>query len=231
MMVLSIYLGFTLLLAAWLGWNMYRKLDRFDWAYNKMEIWIGFCMTLLLWPVLLLTSPKKLLSSDMRPSGGILNIDYADVIRKRAQFMENPPPCGELVRYRVPNRDGKESGAEFFFSAAAVESIANHIAHESPGIIGMRGAEKWASLRDEVIPEPTLVPEILVNFDAIAEKLIESGIGQVRCRDCNKTYPVTDLTMNTEGIIGWIYANYLCPARHSLLYREVMRLFLKRNDD
>lgn len=231
MMVLSIYLGLTFLLTARLCWNMYRKLDRFDWAYNKMEIWVGFCMTLLLWPILLLTSPKALLSLDMRPSGHGLNIDYADVIRKRTQFMENPPPCGELVRYRAANRDGKESGAEFIFPAAAVETVANHIAHESPGIIGMRGAAKWASLRDDVIPEPTQVPELLVNFDAIAEKLIESGVGQARCPDCNKTYPVTELTMNTERIVGWIYANYCCPARHSLLYREVMRLFLKRNDD
>ncbi|MGZ8258053.1 MAG: hypothetical protein ACXWTR_02635, partial [Methylotenera sp.] len=82
---------------------------------------------------------------------------------------------------------------------------------------------------------PTEVPDLLVNFDNITEDLIESNHGQVFCQRCNKVYSLSELTRKVSGMgvaySGWIYASFMCPARHSLLFREVMHIMRRRSDE
>lgn len=219
-----------MLLAIWLGYNMYRHLDHFDWAYRSQRIWFDFWATLILWPFLVFLNPRKLLFPSRRTSSLELNADYIDVQRRRAKFLENPPPCAETVCYQPSNADGDGLRAEFYFPADAVGRLAREISFESPGMVGMQGAVRWVSARDSSLVEPSVVPEILVNFDYIADRLISEGIGQVRCHHCQKDYSTQELSMETEMKGNWVYANFMCPLKHSLMYREVMHFYRKRND-
>lgn len=219
-----------MLLAIWLGYNMYRHLDHFDWAYRSQSIWFDFWATLILWPFLVFLNPRKLLFPSRRTSSLELNADYIDVQRRRAKFLENPPPCAETVCYQPSNADGDGLRAEFYFPADAVGRLAREISFESPGMVGMQGAVRWVSARDSSLVEPSVVPEILVNFDYIADLLIGEGIGQVRCHHCQKDYSTQELSMETEMKGNWVYANFMCPLKHSLMYREVMHFYRKRND-
>lgn len=230
MSLLWIYCSGTMLLAIWLGYNMYRHLDHFDWAYRSQSIWFDFWATLILWPFLVFLNPRKLLFPSRRTSSLELNADYIDVQRRRAKFLENPPPCAETVCYQPSNADGDGLRAEFYFPADAVGRLAREISFESPGMVGMQGAVRWVSARDSSLVEPSVVPEILVNFDYIADRLISEGIGQVRCHHCQKDYSTQELSMETEMKGNWVYANFMCPLKHSLMYREVMHFYRKRND-
>jgi hypothetical protein len=229
---LELYGAGMLLLACWLGWNMHRKLDRYDWHYYRSDIWINFWLHLIFWPILIIFAPSSL----CRPtfSFGRSWGDLAERERQQVTFMESPPLCGVTVSYSPDNADGTHSKAEFLFSAADVEKAAEKIALESPHLVGMKGAMRWTSQRNASIAGPTPVPEILPNFDYIAEALIEAGTGEVKCPQCCKTYSVSELERKTSSTqlvtSGWIFANFLCSAGHSLLLREVAHLLLRRND-
>lgn len=228
MPILYTYLSIALLLAIWFGWNMYRKLDFYDWAYWRSDIWLDFGMRVVFWPLVLIRKPSILLrpSFKQNPYG----IDLADRYRQRDQFMKSPPACGATVSYR-PGKDNGNTDSEFLFRAADVEDVARKTILESPNFEGMRGAALWTSLRNEAMTTSTPVPEILVNFDKIVEDLIQAGLGHVHCPHCKKQYSVTELDRKTEMLGGWVYAKFICPAKHSIFHREVMHLLRKRNND
>ncbi|HEY9269269.1 MAG TPA: hypothetical protein VIO39_07470 [Methylotenera sp.] len=146
--------------------------------------------------------------------------------------MENPPPCGSTIIYRTFTDDDKNLNAIFYFSAANVQVMAEHMSKEHPSLEGMYGAARWTSLRDESVITPSEVPDLLVNFDTIIEDLIETNHGQVFCHRCNKVYSASELTREVSGIggayTGWIFASFICSARHSLLTREVMHIMRRR---
>lgn len=170
--------------------------------------------------------------SDLREIVEVWNARQADLARLRSAFMEQPPPCAAMVSYRPSNLKGTGHGAEFLFRAADVEAIAGKNAQEFPAFEGMGATVRWTSLRDESITVPTPVSALLVNFDYIAEGMIEAGMGQVRCPACDKIYSVSELERKMEGLglvaSGWLSANYLCPSQHSLLYRQVIHVMRKR---
>jgi hypothetical protein len=148
--------------------------------------------------------------------------------------MDSPPPCGSAVTYSTFTDDDKELNAIFYFSAANVQAMAEYISKENPSLEGMYGAALWTSLRDESVVTPTEVPNLLVNFDKIIEELIEMNHGQVFCHRCNKFYSASELTREVSGIggaySGWIFANFICSARHTLLTREVMHIMFRKPD-
>ena len=155
--------------------------------------------------------------------------DYANLALQRTAFMQTPPFCSAVVRYKVADLDTNKIVADFFFSASNVNATANSIMLDSPSLMGMNAALRWTSLRNESLKEPTDVPELLVNFDHIAENLIDAGHGKVICHECNKMYSVQKLKRKPEWDGGWLCAHYLCPAQHSLLFREVAHFMFKRN--
>lgn len=236
-MIILIYSGVTLVFAAWLGFNMYRKLDKYDWHYRRPEIWVSFGLKIIFWLPIMIIKPSELIKPDFGYRPGNLNIDFAETARQRVKFMENPLPCGSLVTYRSVGHDTKSSNAVFYFSSASVEAMAKKInQNHYQGLLGMNAVALWTSLRNESVNEPTEVPELLVNFDHIAEGLIDTEQGQVRCFACDKIYAVSELERESIGFsasarIGWVYANFICPARHSLLLREVMHIMCRVPDD
>ena len=155
--------------------------------------------------------------------------NYTNLALQRTAFMQNPPLCSAVVRYKTINLDTKESLADFFFSASKVNASANTIMLDTSSLTGMNAAAYWSSLRNETLKEPTDVPELLVNFDHIAENLIDAGHGEVMCHECNKMYSVQDLKRKPEWNCGWLCAHYLCTAQHSLLFREVAHFMFKRS--
>lgn len=232
--MLIIYSICTLAITTWLAWGMYRNLDQYDWHYHRLDIWVDFCLTLIFWPLIAVLRPRKLYMPAFKYDQ--FWGDAAECARQRLRFMENPPPCGSTVVYRAFGDDEKERNGIFYFSAANVQVMAEHMCKEHTSLEGMHGAARWTSLRDESLAEPTEVPELLVNFDHIAEELIEAGHGQVRCLACEKIYSVSELERKTIGFpasarSGWIYANFICPAGHSLLLRQVMHIMRRMADD
>lgn len=233
LLLVELYVAGALALAAWLGWNMHRKLDQHDWRYHRSSIWFSFWLTLIFWPLIAVFKPSKL----YRPAFKYERIwgDPAERERKRVRFMEKPPPCGSIVSYRTFMDDVKKLNAIFYFSAAHVHAMAERMKEEHPSLEGMRGAARWASLRDESVTTPTEVPDLLMNFDNIIEDLIEANHGQVFCQRCNKVYSASELTREVSGMgvaySGWIYASFICPTRHSLLTREVMHIMRRRPDE
>jgi hypothetical protein len=230
LLLIIFYCSGTLLFACWLGWNIHRKLDWYDWAFYRSDIWVDFGMRLVFWPIIIFLKPGILLQPDFKHKSSI-GIDLAERYRQRAKFMERPPPCGAMVSYRPGNQESDNDGAGFVFRAADVEGVARIAIQEFPHLEGMRGAALWTSLRDGAVTAPTQVPEILVNFDKIVEDLIQAGLGYVHCPHCEKQYSATELVRETEMLGGWVYAIFICPAKHSLFHREVMHLMLKRNYD
>lgn len=59
--------------------------------------------------------------------------------------------------------------------------------------------------------------------------LMINGHGQVLCFSCNKTFGTTELSKDCEFHGGWLIADYLCPAQHKLLSRDVAHFMFSRN--
>lgn len=234
MIILYVYVCVAMIIASWLGINMYNKLDKFDWHYHRSDIWLDFWVTLIFWPFIVVLSPRKLFRPALKDNQFFVN--FAERARDRIRFMEKPPPCGSKVIYRSFSEDDKKLKAIFYFSAFNVHAIAESISIDSPNLDGMFAAAKWTSLRDESASALTEVPDLLVNFDSIVEELIEVGHGQVKCLACEKFYSTSEIRRETIGFpasarSGWIYANFICPARHSLLLREVMHIMRRMSND
>lgn len=231
-MMFYVYIAVALFFATWMGWHMYRTLDRFDWAYRRSEIWVSFGLKTIFWLPMMLFKPSELITPEFGYRPSMLNIDFAETTRQRVKFMENPPPCSSTVTYRTAGDDSKGVSAIFFFRSASVEAMAKEInQNHDKGLLGMNGAALWTSSRNESVTEPTEVPELLVNFDHIAEGLVEAGHGQVTCLFCNKTFTTSELRRESEFIGSWLWAHYLCPSQHKLLSREIAHFMRKRNDE
>jgi hypothetical protein len=231
-----LYLAVALLFAIWMGWHMYRTLDIFDWDCRRSDIWLSFGLLTIFWPLVMIFKPSELMKPNFGYRPSMIGLDFAERTRQRIKFMENPPPCGSTITYRTDGDNSKSSGAVFYFSATNVHLMAERIGKDYTSLEGMFGAVRWTSLRDEAVTEPIEVPDLLVNFDHIADGLIEAGLGQVRCLACEKVYSVSELERKSVGLpasarSGWVYANYICPARHSLLFREVMHIMRRMPDD
>ena len=229
MKFLFLYFAISALVASWTGWHIHQKLDKFDWAYHKTKIWLALVLRTNFWPLMLLFNPSELLSPKFGFRADFLGIDLAKTARERSQFMESPPPCGSTILYRLKKDDSEATKASFYFSANAVEDMAHKLINETGRVEGLRGAAKWASLRDESIVEPTELPRVLVNFDYICDGLIEAGHGKMHCLACNKVYGVSELVKNTGFVGSWLIADYYCPAQHLLMSRDLAHFMFKRD--
>ena len=72
----------------------------------------------------------------------------------------------------------------------------------------MRGAAKWASLRDPSIEAPTPVSPILMTFSQIAFKLIEAGKGKMKCLLCDQAYAANVLVEGYRRVGGYCFKTY-----------------------
>lgn len=222
--VLCIYAVIMSLVALRLGWHLFFKLDRYDWHYNKSYIWIGFSLSVLLWP-LLSRKPKLLIS----PGSIFDNYGRAERERERDRLKQSPPKCGEVVRY-TQNRTMFEDGmaGEFLFDSHLVELALKRSLRDSPHQAGDYGAMlNWILHREFNNQTPTDVPELWSDFQYIANDLIRLGEGKVLCKVCEKTFltgaliPIDDTAKR-----GWNFERLLCDKGHKLIIVDTAHILV-----
>lgn len=231
---LAIYSTIALLISCWLLYYANQKYDWFDWQLNRTRMLNKVMLRALLWPFFLV-APKQLIKPvfDFKPDK-FEGRDEAELARKRAAFMDNPPPCGNTISFSGECGWSKDKG-EFLFPADVAHEFAVKKWRKDRTLSGIRGAIWWLGLRDEALAETTPVPEMLENFDQIARDLIDAGVGQVRCPECNKIYAMTDIISETPSFdlrpcsSVWKFIN--CPEGHGLMNYEYMRIYIGQPAD
>lgn len=158
-------------------------------------------------------------------------VSLKEIKKQQTAFMLNPPPCGENVLFRISQAEDGQVGAQFWFDASDVQSMAEKMIEANPQMVGLRGAAKWTSLRDPNIKSSTPVPAILVTFNEIAFKLVESGKGRVNCPLCDQLYEANVLEEGYERAGGYFFKRYSCPAQHELINILEMHMLLRRDPE
>lgn len=233
MTILLIYISLTLLIATRLGWVMVKQLDAFDWHYRRGDVWTGFWLGILLWPVLLIFKPSLILKGtavkNEEPQGLDFTGSLAAQRRRIHQLIESPPLCGAQVSYDFPSGRDSDGTVEMIFNAADIQSHFKGKAlplfweDEQVAIV------KFITGRDDTVPGPTPVPEA-IDFEKMATQLIDAGIGTVRCVACKVFYKAGELSQSTpEFHPGWNFADYSCPAGHSMLTRKHTHVYARRD--
>jgi hypothetical protein len=143
--------------------------------------------------------------------------------------MINLKLLGSRVSYSPSNLDGTIASSKFMFEVASVKRIAEKVFQEHPAITGMKAISNWTSNSDDNISIITTAPELIDDFNHVANGLIRSGHGQVDCHECNKIYDVSELEYQTKMLGSWGYINYQCQSGHSLLLLRDIHLMWSRN--
>ena len=175
-----------MVIALFLGYHMMFRLDRFDWNYEKVGIWVVFFGTTLLWPLMfkkpqLLLTPRKLFQA-------CDDTGIAERMREESRLRSNPPPCGTLISYH--QREGEMFGEFTFQTADVIKEITGkllknpHLAQDHEGAI-----LNWLRRNDDSLKAPTPVPKTWYRFEFIAASLVRKGCGEVRCIKCNAQIP------------------------------------------
>ena len=193
------------------------KLDDYDWRYNKSGIWVIFVLSCVAWPLLLI-KPANLIDPSNSFCGGIVGLAARQ--RERDQLWNNPPPCGERIRYRQGHGRNEEPHGEFIFDAADVEADLIDRLQKTPNLKeDDEGAIlNWLRHRDESISESTEVPTAWRRFQYVANALVRSGIGTVHCLQCDKEITREQLIFDDDhGKPGWNSNRLACPDGHKLI--------------
>lgn len=151
-----------------------------------------------------------------------------EFLKQQTALMLNLPPCGEKLVFRIDKEEEGQVGTQFWFDASDVQSMAEEMIQAEPKMIELRRVAKWASLRDSNIESPTPVPPILLTFNQIAFKLIESGKGHVKCPLCDQMYEAKVLAEGHRQVGGHFFKTYACPTQHELINTLVMHMLLRR---
>ena len=142
----------------------------------------------------------------------------------------SPSNSTSTVSYRTFSDENKEGSATFLFSTDSVEKMAKRLSQDHQNLKGLAAIVNWASQQNNLMAMLTNVPETLVDFDYIAEGLIEAGHGQVICYKCSKMYSVQELRSESNwcGSSLWLFC--VCPEQHLLFSREIMHVMRRRSD-
>jgi hypothetical protein len=227
--ILMGYLVGAALMAVRLGWHMAFRLDRFDWHNSRGDIWLQFLLFSLLWPLMLLR-PQILVD----PAKVFDHYGFAARMREEARLRDSPPPCGALVCYRQGHGGFEETFGEFTFRSADLEEAFADQLHKNPSLATYHEGAilKWLRLRDDSIIEPTMVPSAWKSFQFMADTLLRSGHGEIRCLKCDKLIPHSELVLQDDGLKpGWTYGRLVCPDGHYLLIVEVAHINMQPRRD
>ncbi|MAC33231.1 MAG: hypothetical protein CME38_06440 [Haliea sp.] len=227
--VLWIYLFLTLVVAAWLGIMMWRHLDKFDWRLRAEDIWFGFVVCLLLWPVILVIKPSLILSGwALREGETGVPQSLARRVRTLHQIADTPSNCGAIVIYRsysclLPGRDHLDIR---FKSADIVHHFRGrelplHVDGEQAALV------HFIKNRDESKKDPVEIPHA-IDFGNMATELLENGYGEVDCPICRSTHTVDELKIDSPPLhVGWNADTYSCPQGHELMRRRTIHLYMR----
>lgn len=231
----AIYSTIALLICGRLLYYTNKKYDWADWQFNRNKLLNKVMRRVFLWPFFLV-APKQLIKPafNFKP-GEFCGEDGAELARKRTDFMDNPPPCGSTISFSGEHGWSSVKG-EFLFPASVAHEFAVKKWRENRKLPGMRGTIWWLGLRDDALGEKTPVPEILMNFDKIAQDMIDADVGQVRCPECNQIYAVSEIVAETSSMGSQVCCSTVwkflkCPENHVLMSYEYMRLFFGHSKD
>jgi hypothetical protein len=224
MTIFVVYLLATGIVAAWLGQVMWRHLDGFDWQYRSDDVWTGFWLGVLLWPLWLIVRPSLILrGTTVLADDNLENFDINGVLANRRrqvhQAIKNPPSCGARVSYGFPDFE-HDSPVQTVFEAADIE--AHFKGRELPLFWGdeQEALVVFIKGRDDSSPETTPIPEA-VDFEDMAAELIDAGIGEVYCAECGAYCDAHSLEKVVPPLTpGWNFADYVCPAGHKTFRRK-----------
>jgi hypothetical protein len=206
-----------------------KELDWADWQINRSQILNKVMFRVFLWPFFLII-PKQLIKPVFKYKPGPFSMeDEAALARKHAAFMNIPPPCGRTISLTGESGWSTIKG-EFLFPSHLAQEYAVAKWRADKSLPGIRGAIWWLALRDDNLGENTPVPEMLRNFDKIAQDMIDAGVGQARCPECNKIFEVTEIITESRmlGSSGYKFLN--CPNDHFLMSYEYIHFCFKRPD-
>lgn len=226
---LTVYSATALLVCVRLLFYANRLFDWADWQFNRKQILSKVMSRVFLWPFFLI-SPKQLFKPAFKfKPGPFFMEDEAALARIQAAFMSKPPPCGRTISFSGEHGWSSVKG-EFLFSSQVAHEFAVNKWRGDNALPSIRGTIWWLALGDKTLGENTPVPEMLTNFDKIAQALIDAGVGQVRCPECNKIYEVTEIITESRmlGSSGYKFLN--CPNSHLLMSYEYIHYCFKRPD-
>lgn len=225
----AVYSTVALLICVRLLYYTNKQYDWADWQFNRNKILNKVMRRVFLWPFFLV-APRELIKPafDFTP-GEFSGEDEAELARKQTTFMGNPPPCGSTISFSGDQGWSSIKG-EFLFPSQIAHEFAIRKWRDDKKLPGMRGAIWWLATHDDSLMENTPVPKILMNFDQIAQDMIDAGVGQVRCPECDKIYAVSDITPETSKIGSLscgstVWKSLKCPDGHVLMSYEYMRLY------
>lgn len=221
------YLAGAALVAAWMAYVMQTELDRFDWQYDRGDIWFTFLITVLLWPFPLVLRPKALFGKKSLFNDGAISI--SDRARELHYLTESPPPCGKTIYYKHTYLGNEDTATEVWFEANELikhfknKKLPFKLESETDAFVA------WIRNKDESLKQPTEVPR-QINFDEIAQSLIEANIGMVKCKYCARCYAPSELKIHEPMELqpGWNTANHRCPEGHELLLRDHAHIQVRR---
>ncbi|TNF09469.1 MAG: hypothetical protein EP323_00205 [Gammaproteobacteria bacterium] len=226
---LWIYLALTLTTGLWLGLVMWQKLDAFDWRYRSDDVWLGFCLGVLLWPLWLIVRPTfifrgAILLAGDNPKSMSTGGNLAARRRQTHQIIKKPPLCGARVTYKFHDFGPSDDPVEVVFEAADIEGFFKgkelplYWKDEQEAIIA------FIKNRDMTLSDATPVPDV-IDFEQMASELIDAGIGKICCVTCKMFYDTHQLTRDMSSLTpGWNFAEYRCPSDHLALRREHMHI-------
>lgn len=188
------------------------QIDSYERRNVNNEFWKISILTILLWPISILVNHKYL----SNPSSSFTHqLYFADITRKKDEFMRNPPFCGSTIKYKK-----KDCLGDFNFSAADIQNFLISKFKQKPQSVNWvdNAILNWVSNREESSQEISDIPQMCSDFDNIANNLIRAGIGRVFCSKCGKEFESSELLINdsTEKS-GWFYFRILCSQKHILL--------------
>lgn len=198
------------------------RLDRFDWRFG--DVWLGFWLHLLFWPLLLL-KPTSLLRSPFRSGPG--KADLAARERELDGLRLNPPPCGSEIRFEQSGR----TGSVLFFPTQVVAGALADNGAEGSRNYGVVESDivRWVNQRDQSIKVATPVPAAWWQFAGIAAGLVKRGLGVAHCGACGCQAPSGVLmTHRSQAVADQVIEQWVCACDNVLLQIDGLRIHQKR---
>ncbi|UXI04727.1 hypothetical protein [Photobacterium sp. TY1-4] len=226
MTLLFVYLSISAIASAWLGWVMYARLDQFDWAFNKSEIWFTWGTSAVFWPLSLrrkyLRCPEDIFRGDSTKDQLAEEHRNLNVIRER--IYRGEIPCGETVSYRQ-----RGTYATFTTRPQHLAAKLREMGAEESEYANDHAFLHWLDSADPDLPGVFPAPLKSRYAKAALTDLHTANHAQVWCWECWQDVPGHGAEKITDGARpGSTYRRYICGNGHLLLSQFFAHYFFGR---
>ncbi|ANQ25173.1 hypothetical protein BA894_01335 [Vibrio natriegens] len=228
MVILQGYVFGAMLVALYFLLLMVRKLDSYDWKYDKADISFQFALLVALWPLLILGWIKQRRLNGIELLRSSSSSSKSACQREMGKDYLEIKPCGAYVRF-TPTEVGicEESHSEFVFPSKDIEQLLLKILDENPQL---KHSEEgallvWVQGRNNYIQEPVDVPGVWPRFVFLVDDLIKQNTGTVQCKICQKHLDLEQLQEKMTTGYSFTMRGYVCPQGHTIVSNEGVRLY------